>query len=88
MIIKKELKKKVEFLQCNLMNIDQKVGLFDVIFLRNVMIYFEAETKMRVISNILPHLKSGGYLFIGHSESINGWKSDLVMQKATVYKKN
>lgn len=86
-LIKKELKKRVDFLHCNLMNIDKKVGIFDAIFLRNVMIYFEADTKMRVISNILPHLKIGGYLFIGHSESINGWKSELAMQKATVYKK-
>ncbi|MBN2852577.1 MAG: chemotaxis protein CheR, partial [Clostridia bacterium] len=43
---------------------------FDVIFCRNVMIYFEKDVKMKLISKFYDHLASGGYLFIGQAESI------------------
>ncbi len=44
--------------------------MFDVIFLRNVLIYFNNETKRKVVARVLNVLKPGGYLFIGHSESL------------------
>ena len=54
------------------------LGTFDIIFLRNVMIYFDPETKRKVINNLLPYLKIDGHLLIGHSETLNGTTSDLV----------
>jgi chemotaxis protein methyltransferase CheR len=42
-----------------------------VIFLRNVMIYFSLETKRQVVARLLAHLRPGGYLLIGHSETLN-----------------
>ena len=43
---------------------------FDLIFCRNVMIYFDNETKIKIVQNLAKRLKSGGYFFIGHSESL------------------
>ena len=45
---------------------------FDVIFLRNVLIYFDKPTQAKVLSNLCGHLAPGGYLILGHSESIVG----------------
>jgi chemotaxis protein methyltransferase CheR len=45
---------------------------FHVVFCRNVMIYFEEDTKKQVVENIYRHTAPGGYLFVGHAESING----------------
>ncbi|MGZ4778888.1 MAG: CheR family methyltransferase [Thermoanaerobaculia bacterium] len=46
-------------------------GRFDVIFCRNVLIYFDHASKARVLANLLESLASGGYLFVGHAESLN-----------------
>ena len=83
-----ELRKRVNFFQINLMHpIDASIGDFDVIFLRNVMIYFDPETKTRVVHNLLPRLRSGGYLFIGHSETLNGITDRLIGIEPTIYRK-
>ena len=71
------LKRRIKYMQINLNEQLPHVGEFNVIVLRNVMIYFDTETKRQVIERIIGHLKSGGYLFIGHSESLNGI-TDLV----------
>jgi chemotaxis protein methyltransferase CheR len=47
-------------------------GFFDAIFCRNVMIYFDTQSRTRVIERLLDHLDPSGYLFIGHAESLNG----------------
>ncbi|HWV16870.1 MAG TPA: CheR family methyltransferase [Cellvibrio sp.] len=71
-LIDRNLRSKVNFSQINLNQKIPNVGEFDLIFLRNVMIYFDLDTKRQVVARILPHLKSGGYLFVSHSESLNG----------------
>lgn len=48
------------------------LGMFDVVFLRNVMIYFDNKTRQKVVEQIVEHIKPGGYLFVGHSESLRG----------------
>ena len=62
-------------------------GEFDVIFLRNVLIYFDVETKRRVIANLLPSLKRDGYFIVGHSESLNGINDTLLQVRPTVYQR-
>ncbi len=59
----------------------------DVIFCRNVIIYFDRPTQKRVLGNILRYLRKGGYLFTGHSETLNGLDLPLVATTSTVYRK-
>ena len=86
-LIDDQLRKRVHFSQINLSNPLPSLGQFDVIFLRNVMIYFEMETKRQLIERIIPLLSPGGYLFIGHSESLNGISSELKLIKPAIYRK-
>jgi len=87
-LIVPELRQRVSFRQANLTQpIDRSFGQFEVIFLRNVMIYFDMETKRKVVSNLLPHLLPGGYLIIGHSESLNGITGEVAAVRPTIYRK-
>ena len=63
-LVDRELVANMSFKIHNLLKINQEVGLFDVIFLRNVLIYFNDETKQRVVDNVIKNLKIGGYFFI------------------------
>jgi len=87
-LIDKKLRRHVNFEQMNL-NVDgiKRVGDFDVIFLRNVLIYFDVPTKQRVIANLIPCLKKRGYLIIGHSESLNGITDALTLERPTIYRR-
>lgn len=87
MLICKELRQRVQFRHINLNQPLPQVGEFDIIFLRNVMIYFDADMKRRVVSGLSEHLKSGGYLIIGHSESLNGITTALHAEVPTLYRK-
>jgi chemotaxis protein methyltransferase CheR len=80
-----ELRKRVRFLQINLNEPLQELGEFDVIFLRNVMIYFDTETKRGVVQRLIRHLRPGGYLIIGHSETLNGICDGLRTVMPSVY---
>lgn len=66
-----ELRRLVSFMRMNLMDpvypVDRDV---DVIFCRNVLIYFDKETQRRVVDRLCGHLRPGGYLMVGHSESM------------------
>ena len=87
-LINAELRARVNFLQVNLtQSVTADVGLFDVIFLRNVMIYFDNDTKRRVVSHLLPHLRPGGHFIIGHSETLNGIVTSLNQVSPTIYRK-
>lgn len=88
LLITKELRKRVRFLQSNLMNPGKNFGEFDVIFLRNVMIYFKDETKRQVIANLIPYLKPGGHFVIGHCESLHQITTDLVAERPTIYRRS
>ncbi len=82
------LKQKLSFAQINLTKrIDPKIGEFDIIFLRNVLIYFDIQTKKDVVKYVLQRLKKGGYFFIGHSETLFNISDEVVQVMPTVYKK-
>lgn len=87
-LISPQIRQRVSFAQVNLTQpISHEVGMFEVIFLRNVMIYFDQETKQKVVAHLLPRLQSGGYFIVGHSESLNGVTSELRMLRPTIYQK-
>ena len=84
-LVSRELRSRVTFMQINLNESFPKLGEFDLIFLRNVMIYFDNNTKREVVHRMLPRLKPGGHLFIGHSESLNGVTDAYRMIVPSVY---
>jgi len=66
-----ELRKLTHFMRMNLMDTSYPVDRdVDIIFCRNVLIYFEKETQRKVVSQLCDHLRPGGYLMVGHSESM------------------
>lgn len=81
------IKKKIQFKSINLNEHFPNIGKFHIIFLRNVMIYFNKDTRIRLIDQMASHLNQGGYLFIGHSETLLDITDKLVMVKPTIYKK-
>jgi chemotaxis protein methyltransferase CheR len=60
-------------------------GRFDLIFCRNVLIYFNAETKAKVVNSLLKHMEPNGLLFLGHAESMLGMADRLRRVGPTVY---
>jgi chemotaxis protein methyltransferase CheR len=68
-----ELRQKISFHCLNFMDRDYRIrAMFDVIFFRNVMIYFDRPTQEAVVNRMCRYLRPGGYLFVGHSESLTG----------------
>jgi chemotaxis protein methyltransferase CheR len=86
-LIDRWLRERVRFQQVNLVGPVPALGTFDLIFLRNVLIYFDPPTKRKVVDNLLPHLKPGGHFFSGHSESLTGMVNGLETIKPAVYRK-
>lgn len=86
-LIDKALRQNTQFMQINLNGTLPKIGEFDVIFLRNVMIYFDLKTKQQVVARMLPLLRSGGYFLVSHSESLNGITGELKLVSPSVYRK-
>jgi chemotaxis protein methyltransferase CheR len=86
--VKPQFRRKIDFKRINFM--DAGYGLpkanYDLIFCRNVLIYFDKQNQERVISKFCSHLKPGGILFLGHSESIIGMNLPLKQLKPTVYR--
>ena len=85
--VRPEVRALIEFRRLNLMDVPSSLGLFRVIFCRNVMIYFDQPTQEALILRLMQHLESGGYLFIGHSESLNGMRHALEYVQPAVYRK-
>jgi len=71
-MVKPEIKSRVEFRALNLLDSYAGLGKFDVVFCRNVLIYFSAEAKKDILTRMHTTLKPGGYIFLGASEALNG----------------
>ena len=83
-----ELRKKITFNRLNLIDDVYKVPFdFDVIFCRNVLIYFDKSTQEKVINKLCNKLKKGGILFLGHSESLTGINAPLKTIRPTIFQK-
>lgn len=85
--VKNEIREKIVFRSFNLMDEIPFRGMFHVVFLRNVMIYFEEETKRQLLNRIYEHMAVGGYLFIGTTESIDKTATRFQYVQPSIYRK-
>jgi len=82
------LRRKVSFHRLNFMDQDYRVrDLFDIIFCRNVLIYFDRPTQEAVINKLCRNLAPGGFLFISHSETLSGLDVPLVSLGSSCYRR-
>jgi chemotaxis protein methyltransferase CheR len=79
-----ELRTRVTFRRLNFMDEHYPLGELDVVFFRNVMIYFDRATQKRVVERQCRLLRPGGYLFVGHTESVAGLNLPLVARSNSV----
>lgn len=82
-----ELRSQISFKRLNFMEDFCLRDSFDVIFCRNVIIYFDKQTQEKLLTKFCSHLVKGGYLFLGHSESISGMTLPLTAVASTVFRK-
>jgi len=82
------LRKRVTFDQINLMEPLPPLEPFDMVFLRNVLIYFDNPGKRKIVESVARKLKPGGLLFIGHSETLSGITDVVKPLVPTVYRLN
>jgi chemotaxis protein methyltransferase CheR len=85
--IKPEVRSQVEFARLNLVEPSSQRNLFPVVFCRNVMIYFDKATQEAVVNRLAACLEPGGYLFIGHAESLTGVRHELAYVRPAIYRK-
>jgi len=85
--VKDELRRLIAFRRFNLMDPLPFKGPIDLIFCRNVMIYFDKETIARLVEKYYTVMSPGGYLFIGHSESLSGFKHPFKYVAPCIYLK-
>lgn len=80
------LRTRVRFVRINLNDAIPEIGSFDVIFLRNVMMHFDLDTRREVVARVLQQLKPSGYFIISHSESLNGVHCALKQVAPSIYR--
>ncbi len=85
--VKDNLKGSIEFARFNLKETFPAADPFDIIFCRNVMIYFDREMQTSLVNGFYRALREGGYLFIGHSESLTGITHRFKYIEPSVYRK-
>jgi chemotaxis protein methyltransferase CheR len=88
MKVKVEIQRMIDFRRLNL---NEEPNLsespFHAIFCRNVLIYFDAQSKQRVVTNLVRHLAAGGFLFVGHAETLSSMSAELRSLEPTIYTK-
>jgi chemotaxis protein methyltransferase CheR len=82
-----EVRQRIQYRALNLIAMDRLDKVFDFIFCRNVMIYFDRPVQQRVVSMLERHLAPGGYLFISHSESLNGIVHGMTWIAPAIYRR-
>ena len=83
-----EMRDRIEFRKLNLLTEVSKLrDRMDVIFCRNVIIYFDVPTQERIVRSLYDRLVPGGYLFMGHSESLMHIPLDMTYESASIYRK-
>jgi chemotaxis protein methyltransferase CheR len=87
LLVDTQLRSRVVFRHANLNAPLPELGKFDIVFLRNVMIYFNNDTKREVVARVISTLKPGGYFCVGHSESLNDITQAVQMVMPSIYQK-
>jgi chemotaxis protein methyltransferase CheR len=84
-----ELRRMVSFARLNLMETPYGVDEdMDVIFCRNILIYFDKQTQRNVLDQLCGHLRRGGYLFLGHSETLTGFGMPLEPVATSIFRRH
>ncbi|MEE4383607.1 MAG: protein-glutamate O-methyltransferase CheR [Pseudomonadales bacterium] len=86
-LVDRPLRARIEFRQVNLNASLPSLGPFDLILLRNVLIYFQMEKKREVVRRVVERLKPGGWFMVGHSESLHGVAEGLETVAPSIYRK-
>jgi len=85
-LINKAIRAKLTFSKLNLIdNWNVELSYFDIIFIRNVMIYFDTDTRIKLIDRLAERLKMGGFLFISHSETLHNLSDRFKLVQPSVY---
>ncbi|WP_022978910.1 protein-glutamate O-methyltransferase CheR [Ideonella sp. B508-1] len=87
LLVQRALRERARFLHVNLNERLPDLGTFNMVFLRNVLIYFNTETKRQVVNRVLETLPSGGWFCIGHSENLNDLDAPVVQIAPSIYRK-
>ncbi|VAW73038.1 Chemotaxis protein methyltransferase CheR [hydrothermal vent metagenome] len=88
LLVDKRIRQRLQFQHINLnAPLPEEIGQFDVIFLRNVLIYFDAPTRQEIVKRLLSCLRPGGHFFISHTETIAGVSRQLETAAPSVYRK-
>jgi chemotaxis protein methyltransferase CheR len=83
-----EIRAQVQFARLNLMDANYPIDRdIDVIFCRNILIYFDKDTQLAVLTRLCDHLRPDGYLFMGHSETLAGFNLPLQLVGPTVFRR-
>jgi chemotaxis protein methyltransferase CheR len=83
-----ELRRVIRFARVNLASDVWPSGPFDLVFCRNVLIYFDRTTQLRVVERLVERLAPPGYLFLGHAESLTGYSDRARAIVATIYQRS
>lgn len=87
LLVHQSIRSLASFRLLNLLGDWGNIGLFDAIFLRNVMIYFDLDTKKKLVSKIIRHLQPNGIFYVGMAEGLNGITQELQTVAPSVYRK-
>lgn len=87
LLVRQELQEMIAFKQLNLLSKWPMKHAFDIVFCRNVLIYFDADLKQTLTEKFSSMVRPGGYLIIGHSESIGQWATSLKLIGKTIYQR-
>jgi chemotaxis protein methyltransferase CheR len=85
LLVSRDLRARVQFQCANLMQPLPNLPLFDVIFLRNVLIYFDTPAKAQIVQRVMERLRPDGVLYTGHAESLTGLGVPLRQLATAVY---
>lgn len=87
LLLSEQLKQHIRFMLLNLDDALPEIGRFHFVFLRNVLIYFNEDKRKQIIDKVIEKIMPGGFLFIGHSETLRGMSEQLRPVQATIYQK-
>ncbi len=86
--VTEEVRRMVMFRRMNLNRTPYPIrGVFDVVFLRNAMIYFDQELRTRILAEMRTLVRHGGYLVIGHAETLIGMDSEFIFVQPSIYRR-